>query len=281
MADALGGTRPAKASRVTPRERQVRVGGHAVRVWEHGAGAPPAVFFAGIGGLPIWPPFLERLAAGRRVIAPSLPGFPGAPEFRHLDGLLDWIVQAVETVEALEAAPVDLIGSSVGGALAAEVAALAGALVNRLVLIAPFGAFDASDPSADIWAQPPGPDSLPNLVCENPETWKAAWRVPEGGDALDWQVMHSRATEAAARFLFPLGDTGVLGRLRRARQPTLLVRGERDRVLPASSNERFRDALAGPVRMAVVEGAGHLPELDAPEALARIVHAFLADQEVA
>ena len=59
------------------------------------------------------------------------------------------------------------------------------------------------------------------------------------------------------------------------------MRGERDRVLPASSNERFRNALAGPVRMAVVEGAGHLPELDAPEALARIVHAFLADQEVA
>lgn len=257
----------------------MRVGGHPVRVWEQGVGAPPAVFFAGIGGLPSWLPFLEHLAASHRVIAPSLPGFPGAPEFRHLDGLLDWIVQAVETVEALEAAPVDLIGSSVGGALAAEVAALAGGLVNRLVLIAPFGAFDPGDPSADIWAQPPGPDALPNLVCENPEAWQAAWRVPEGDDALDWQVMHSRATEAAARFLFPLGDTGVLRRLRRVRQRTLLVRGDRDRVLPASSNKRFRDALAGPVRMAEVDSAGHLPELDAPDVLARIVHAFLADQE--
>lgn len=264
-----------------PKQRELRIGDHPVRVWEQGVGTPPAVFFAGIGGLPSWPPFLELLAANRRVIAPSLPGFPGAPEFRHLDGLLDWIVQAVETVEALECAPVDLIGSSVGGALAAEVAALAGGLVNRLVLLAPFGVFDPRDPSADIWAQPPGPDTLPNLVCENPEAWKAVWRLPEGGDALDWQVLHSRATEAAARFLFPFGDTGVLDRLHRVRQPTLLVRGERDRVLPASYNERFRDALAGPVRLAEVEGAGHLTELDAPDALARMVHAFLSDQEVA
>ena len=262
-----------------PEEREVCIGGHPVRVWEQGQGAPATVFFAGIGGLPSWLPFLERLSETRRVLAPSLPGFPGAPEFRHLDGLLDWIVQAVETVEAVADAPVDLIGSSVGGALAAEVAALAGDLINRLVLIAPFGAFDASDPSADIWAQPPGPDSLPSLVCENPDAWKAAWAVPEGDDPLDWQVLHSRSVEAAARLLFPFGDTGVLRRLHRAHQPTLLVRGERDRVLPASYLERFREALAGPVSVEVVEGAGHLPELDAPDALARIVHAFLADQQ--
>ena len=264
-------------------ERSLSVGGHAVRVWEHGANptAPPVVFFAGIGGLPRWVPFLDHLAQTRRVVVPSLPGFPGAAEFRHLDSLLDWIVHVVETVEALDAAPVDLVGSSVGGALAAEVAAIAGGLVNRLVLIAPFGCFDADDPAADIWAQVPGPDSIPNLVCEHPERWKEAWEVPEGAEALDWQVMHTRAMEAAARLLFPFGDTGVLTRLHRARQPTLLLRGDKDRVLPASYNERFAKALAGPVRSAAIADAGHLPELDAPEALAREINAFLADQELA
>ena len=264
------------------RETTVEVGGHAVRVLASGAGAnaPPAVFFAGIGGLPGWIPFLDRLAEHRRVIAPSLPGFPGAAAFRHLDTLLDWIVHTVETVEALDEAPVDLIGSSVGGALAAEVAALAGGLVNRLVLIAPFGVFDADEPSADIWAQVPGPDSIPNLVCEKPDAWKAAWRIPEGAEALDWQVMHTRAMEASARLLFPFGDTGVASRLHRVGQPTLLLRGEKDRVLPASYNERFRTALAGPVRAGVIADAGHLPELDAPVDLAKAIHAFLADQEI-
>lgn len=261
-------------------ERTLTVGGRPVRVLEAGQGVgAPAVFFAGIGGLPRWIPFLDHLAASRRVIAPSLPGFPGAADFRHLDSLLDWIVHAVETIEALDEHPVDLIGSSVGGALAAEVAALAGPLVNRLVLIAPFGVYDEADPAADIWAQVPGPDSIPNLVCSDPDNWKTTWQLPEGAEAIDFQVMHTRAMEAAARLLFPFGDTGVVSRLHRVTHPALLLRGDEDRVLPASYNERFRGALAGEVRSATIAGAGHLAELDAPEATAREINAFLADQE--
>ena len=264
-----------------PHETTLTVGGHPVRVFDAGTGVgPAAVFFAGIGGLPRWIPFLDRLAEHRRVIVPSLPGFPGAAEFRHLDSLLDWIVHAVETLEALDESPVDLIGSSVGGALAAEVAALAGGLVNRLVLIAPFGVYDEADPAADLWAQVPGPESIPNLVCEHPDNWKAAWQLPEGAQAIDFQVMHLRAMEAAARLLFPFGDTGVVSRLHRVGHPALLLRGDKDRVLPASYNERFRAALAGPVRSATVADAGHLAELDAPDETARQIHAFLTDQEI-
>ena len=263
-----------------PSERSISVGGQPVRVLEAGDNprVPPAVFFAGIGGVPRWLPFLDELAATRRVLVPSLPGFPGNESFRHLDSLLDWIVQAVETVEALDVQPADLVGSSVGGALAAEVAAIAGSLVNRLVLIAPFGCFDPEDPAADIWAQVPGPDSIPNLVCEDPENWKRAWEVPEGAEAIDWQVMQTRAMESAARLLFPFGDTGVLNRLHRVQHPTLLLRGEKDRVIPASYNQRFAGALAGPVRSASIADAGHLPELDTPVALGREINAFLADQ---
>ena len=79
-------------------ERSLTVGGQAVRIMEGGdnPAAPPVVFFAGIGGLPRWVPFLESLAQTRRVVVPSLPGFPGAEEFRHLDNLLDWIVHVVK-----------------------------------------------------------------------------------------------------------------------------------------------------------------------------------------
>ena len=264
-----------------PHESTLPIRGHPVRILDDGeGGGAPAVFFAGIGGVPRWIPFLDHLAASRRVIVPSLPGFPGAADFRHLDAHIDWVVHVVETIEALDEGPVDLIGSSVGGALAAEVAALAGSLVNRLVLIAPFGTYDEADPAADIWAQVPGPDSIPNLVCEYPENWKAAWEVPEGAEAIDYQVMHTRAMEAAARLLFPFGDTGVVSRLHRVVHPTLLLRGDKDQVLPASYNERFRAALAGTVRSATIADAGHLAELDAAEATAREINAFLADQEI-
>ena len=129
----------------------VTVAGHPCRVLEAGAGAP-VVYFAGIGGLPKWSPFLDSLSVTHRVIAPSLPGFPGAPEFRHLDDYHEWVVAALELLEALRVAPVDLVASSVTAPLAAEVTGIARERVRRLVLIAPFGMYEDADPTTDIWS---------------------------------------------------------------------------------------------------------------------------------
>lgn len=261
-----------------PRRFEIRVRGNPSRVLEAGGGNP-VVFLAGLGGLPVWPPFLDTLARQHRVLMPSLPGFPGAIEFRHLDSYLDWVVATLELLEGLDIETVDLIASSVAGALAAEVAALAPQRIRRLVLIAPFGHFDATDPSADIWAQPPGPDSIPALACANPERWKSIWEKPEDEDPVEWGILLTRAMEAAARFLFPLGDTGVVKRLGRIRQPVLLVRGAQDRVIPASHQAVFADAVSGPTTITTLEHAGHLVELDQPDQLAQEITAFLLDQQ--
>src|SRR4051812_12128700 len=102
----------------------VTAAGHSCRVLQAGQGQP-VVYFAGVGGLPRWSPFLDALAATRRAIAPSLPGFPGATDFRHLDDYYEWVVAALEIIEGLADEPVDLIASSVTAPLAAEVAAVA------------------------------------------------------------------------------------------------------------------------------------------------------------
>ncbi|HUJ76459.1 MAG TPA: alpha/beta hydrolase, partial [bacterium] len=59
-----------------PRERTVQVNGQPCRVWEMGRGQPLG-YLAGYGGFTKWPPVLSLLAERRRVIVPSLPGFPG------------------------------------------------------------------------------------------------------------------------------------------------------------------------------------------------------------
>lgn len=237
------------------------------------------MYFAGIGGLPRWSPFLDALAASRRVIAPSLPGFPGSPDFRHLDEYHEWVIAALELLEVLGDEPVDLIASSVTGTLGAEVAGIAPARVRRLVLIAPFGIYDDTDPTTDIWAQRPGPDVLPTLFCKDPTQWKRQWEMPAGEDALEWGICLTRSMEAAARFLFPMGNTGVGKRLYRVRQPTLLVRGAEDQVMPAGYQQRFATRLGGPVVTQTIDNAGHIVELDQPAELARQINAFFIDQQ--
>ena len=84
-----------------------------------------------------------------------------------------------------------------------------------------------------------------------------------------------RALEAAARLLWPIGDRGLAKRLHRISAPTLLVWGGEDRIVPASYAKRFAAGVAGEAEVRSIAGAGHLVDLDAPEAAADAVLRFL------
>jgi pimeloyl-ACP methyl ester carboxylesterase len=249
-------------------ERSVEVNGVPCRVWEKGVGEPVG-YLAGLGGLPAWTPFLDRLAARRRVVAPSLPGFPGAGGLEKLDDLLDWVTATLDLLEGAGLAGADLIGASVGGMLAAEVAALSPATVKRLALVAPFGLFDAARPTADVFAITP--DQLPALLCENPATFAARMAPPAGADAEEWMIVLARAAQAAARLLWPLGERGLAKRLHRISAPTLIVWGAADQVIPPAYAETLAAGIRGPTRTATIAGAGHLVDVDAPDELARTI----------
>lgn len=257
-----------------PAERSVSVNGAPCRVWEKGRGSP-VFYLAGFGGLPRWTPFLDRLAERHRVVAPSLPGFPGAAGHDRLDTLLDWVAAALDLVEGAGLAGGDLIGASVGGALAAELAALSPGLARRLVLIAPLGLYDKKVPPTDLWAQKP--PSVPGLLCVEPKTYTDHMAQPEGVSAEEWPIIATRASEAAARLLWPLADTRLERRLHRIRCPTTILWGGEDKVLPPSYAERFAKGIAGKTTTAIIPGAGHLADLDQPARVAEAVLTALGE----
>jgi abhydrolase domain-containing protein 6 len=251
----------------------IEVNGFPTRIWRKGHG-PKLGFLAGFGGLPRWMPFLDELAQSRTVIVPSLPGFPGGDRAHTvLDSHLDWLLAVREILDQSDLAGADLAGSSVGASLAAEVAALWPASVQRLALIAPFGLFDDKNPPTDPWAQ--RGDAVPGLMCADPEIWKAMKAMPEGANSVEWPIEQVRANEAAARIFWPLGNTRIEKRLRLIKAPTLLLWGEHDKVMPPAYAQIFADRIAGQTTTKIVEGAGHLAELDRPAEVAREIVRFM------
>jgi pimeloyl-ACP methyl ester carboxylesterase len=255
------------------KERFVETPLGQTRIWEKGRGKKVG-YFGGLYGVPKWTPFLEKLSETRRVVVPSLPGFPGGPSSEPLDGQLDWIIAAHDAFVAAGLERADLIGASVGGALAAECAALWPEAVRKLVLIAPFGLYDQNEPVADVFAQRPGQSAA--LVSQKPTELASYLSVPKDGDSGEWEVQALRSSVASAAVIWPLGNTRLIKRIPRIVAPTLMVWGENDRVIPASYAKRFAEGITGKTRIRIVKKAGHMADFDDPKGVARSIDSFLA-----
>ncbi|MDQ2804388.1 MAG: alpha/beta hydrolase [Pseudomonadota bacterium] len=259
-----------------PETLAIDVNGYATRVWRKGSG-PKVGFLAGLGGLPRWVPFLDHLAETRTVIVPSLPGFPGGDRGHVvLDQHLDWLLAVREILEKCDLFGADLAGSSVGGSLVAEFAAIWPQHVRKIALIAPFGLFDEKEPATDPWAQ--RADVVAGLMCADPQTWTDLKTAPDGANSVEWPIKQVRASEAAARIFWPLGNTKLEKRLPLIKAPTLLIWGEQDRIMPRSYAERFRSLIssATTTEIRLIPGAGHLAELDRPRDTAEAILGWLA-----
>ena len=253
-------------------ETTVDINNHACRVWRKGKGELLG-YVPGYAGLPRWTPFLDELAKERCVIAPSLPGFPGGSGHTELDTQLDWVVATRDLLEAAGLIGADVVAAGFGAALVADVAALWPGSVRTLTLIAPFGIYRDEAPIADVWAPRSGP--VESVLVVNRERYREFVALPEGEDPVEWPIMLNRANEAAARFLWPLGNTGLAKRLHRITVPTLLVWGEEDRIIPTSYADHYQRHIKGPSRICLVAQAGHIAELDQPNVVAHHVLAFV------
>ena len=150
--------------------------------------------------------------------------------------------------------------------MAAEVAAIWPDAVRALALIAPFGLFDEKDPPTDPWAQ--RADAIPGLMCADPETWTAL-KAAAGG-----RQLHRMADRADPRqrsggaHLLAAGqhEAGEAAAVDHRADAADLGRAGSDHA--AQLREGFQSRIAGSTELAVIEGAGHLAELDQPRAVA-------------
>src|SRR5437016_4482475 len=144
VAEADGG--PTRARAVAPAsggalmnvKRVETKRGARVRVLEAGSGAP-VVFLHGAGGFLHENPFLDELATRYRVYAPELPGYGESTGEEFLEDMLDFALHGWDVVAALGLERPHLVGHSMGGMIAAEMAALAPNDLAKLVLVSAAG----------------------------------------------------------------------------------------------------------------------------------------------
>ena len=252
----------------TAERRQLRYGMFDVPLLWAGRGRPLLFLHGAWGLLGGWGPHshLARLAEHYLVLAPSHPGFDGATGLEHLDDVLDLTLYYLDFLDELMLDSPYLVGHGFGAMIAAEMAALAPQRIAKVVLVAPYGLWLEGAPIADVFAMTP--DELEQALWYNPSAATPFDQSPEA------RVQRAQNLAAAAKFLWPIPDRGLRKRLHRLLAPTLLVWGERDRIVPLVYGEAFHQRIPNS-RLLTIPGAGHVPQVEQPHAFARTVLEFL------
>ena len=233
-----------------------------VRYIEAGKGTP-LVYLHGAGGIQLGDPLLAKLAETHHVFAPLLPGYGDSEECGEIRDMLDFTLHTADVVEALGLIDPILVGHSMGGMIAAEMAAIAPTTVSRLALICPAGLWLDAHPIPDMFSMLPY--EMPQYLFHDVE---AGTKLMTAGVALSdpkwlkgFLVMNARQMGMAGKILFPIPERGLSQRLYRVKAKTMLIWGDSDRLIPPAYAHAFKKAIAGAELVSIAE-AGHMVTIE-------------------
>jgi pimeloyl-ACP methyl ester carboxylesterase len=219
--------------------------------------------------------YLDDLGERYRVIAPLHPGWGESTGLAHIDDPVDMALYYYDFLDALGIESAHVVGHSIGGMFAAEVAALDPHRVRRVVLCNAVGLWRDDAPTLDFFAE------------DQAKVGRAVWKDPTGPAAMsvlpdmsdpakleDFMFRHIQSMAAAAKFLWPIPDRGLRKRVHRIAAPTLLLWGRHDGLVsPVYAEEfaaRIRDA-----EVAIFEESAHFPMIEERERFKETVLGFL------
>jgi pimeloyl-ACP methyl ester carboxylesterase len=215
------------------------------------------------------------LADRFRVYLPFHPGFGESDDAAHIVGMQDMIIHNLRLVTALGLDRPHLLGHSMGGWMAAEMAAVAGERFSRLVLNAPAGLNHPDHPATDLAAI--GPEALPGYLAHDVSV--ALRYFPGGAECPpveEFVAARGKEAQSLQRILAVHGmGHPNLGRwLSRIPNETLIVWGNKDRLMPASQASIWAERIPN-ARTLIVPDAGHFAMQEKPDTV-RAIGDFLA-----
>jgi len=255
-------------------EHSITVGGAKIRYLKGGAGRPLVALHSVEGNLG-WLRCYDDLARHFTVYVPTHPGFAGSDRPEWLESFMDlarfylWILQELDLGKAT------LLGHSMGGWIAAEVAVMSPQAVDRLVLVDAAGVRPKKGEITDIFLHgSEGTRQLSFHDLKQVADYELLFGRKPAPEEREAQVINR---EAAVRYCWKpyMHDPSLPELLPRLRGiPTLVVWGREDRIVPLECGELYQKAISG-ARLEVIDHCGHFPQLEKPADFTRIVTAFL------
>lgn len=259
--------------------KTIRVGSVDLEVNEWGSGLPLLFLHAGfpLGRPADDEPVLSLLAQNFRVIAPTHPGFGKADAPVWMNDVDDLAYLYLDLLEALDLNDVVLVGASLGGWIANEIAVKSTARLSKLVLANPVGVKLGDRETrdfVDLFA------IFDKEIAERAYA-DAALGTPDLKSLDDDALFYiARSREATARYAWSpyLHNPKLKTRLHRIDVPTLVLFGEADRITRGGYCKSYAELIPG-AKFVPLKGSGHFPHRESPKAFADAVGAFATGKE--
>ena len=240
--------------------------GLTVRIDERGSGRPVLVLHGG-GGPQTVTGLAVALSANAHVLVPTHPGFAGEPRPAWFDSIDDLAIVYLDLLERLDLHNVMVIGSSVGGWIASEMAVRDTTRLSSLVLVDATGIQVAGHEIVDVYSLTP--DELSALSFHNP----AAFRVDPATITPEQVAARAANFQTLKVYDRKEGDPKLRRHLSRVNIPVLVIWGESDGVVDSDYGRAYAQSFPH-ARFELVPEAGHLPQIEQPERMLNLVRGF-------
>jgi pimeloyl-ACP methyl ester carboxylesterase len=236
-----------------------------------GGDGPPLLFLHAAGGAGTWLPFHGLLARRFEVIAPDHPGFGGSDDMPEVEAIDDLVYHYLDVLDRLGLERVNVVGGSVGGWIAAELAVHSPHRIERLALLGAAGLRVPGNMATDVFLMTP--DRVVATLYKHPGPVLEA--MPAEPD-VDFILAMQRDMAALARYGWApyLNDPKLERRLHRVAAPTLVLWADDDRVMPIEHGRRYAERIPD-ATLRVIEDCGHAMYFERPDAFADAVTEFL------
>jgi pimeloyl-ACP methyl ester carboxylesterase len=246
-----------------------------IRLMRGGSGEP-LIYLHGASGA-CWLPFLQTLTQNYDVIAPEHPGFGESDNPDWLDNIHDLAFFYLDVIEALNLDRVHLVGNSLGGWIAAELAVRNTQRLASLTLAGSAGLY-----VADV-------EQMDSFLATDEQRMRAFFYNPKRAEAMIARVLDPKQEETALRnqatvaklVWQPRSHDPHLGKwLHRIDVPTLLIWGDHDRMFPIEHAQAFAKAIPG-AELVVIPKCGHVPQIEKPDEFVAALETFLGARKQA